>query len=170
MPPKKQPAKRTGRRPGTPEKLTPEVLKGICDALEVAVPIELAAATNGVADRTLRDWMAKGERGIEPYAEFYAAATRARAKAACNLTARALSGGPGSAQATWLLERRFPEYYGTRLLLGGVPDSPIQIEHEKRAAKAVRSNPEARRKVNEAIEIAFGTPSSSRKTRSDGPT
>jgi hypothetical protein len=169
VPPKKQGAKRTGRPRGTPEKLNPEVVRGICDALELSVPVELAAAAHGVSGRTLRDWMAKGEQGIEPYAEFHAAVTRARARAACNLTARALTGGPGAAQAAWLLERRFREYYGTHLMVGGVPDLPIQIEHEKRAAKAVRSNPVARRKVHEAIAIAFGTASSSRKKRSDEP-
>jgi hypothetical protein len=55
-------------------------------------------------------------------------------------------------------------------MVGGVPDLPIQMEHEKRSAKAVRSNPEARRKMHEAIAIAFGTASSSREESSDEPT
>jgi hypothetical protein len=161
MPAKKQAAKRAGRPCGTPEKLTPEVVKGICDALELSVPIELAAPAHGVADRTFRDWMAKGEQGVEPYAEFHAAVTRARAKAACNLTARALSGGPGAAQAAWFLERRFREYYGTHLMVGGVAGSPIQIDSELRAAAALRGNPAVADKLHDAIAEAIASTSSS---------
>jgi hypothetical protein len=49
-----------------------------------------AAEANGVDESTFDEWMKKGAQEIEPYAAFSHAVRRSRARAAVNLTARAL--------------------------------------------------------------------------------
>jgi len=101
-----------GRPPGSPNKLTAEVAKAVCGLLEASVPDRYAAEANGLSERTFRRWMELGAAGRKPYAEFFAAATRARARAVVRLVVKALSGGPGSYQALRILERRYPRYFG----------------------------------------------------------
>lgn len=94
--------------------------------------------------------------GGERDAQFYAAVTRARARAVGNLTARALAGGPGSANALALLERRFPNDYGTRISISGVPGEPLQLEASFKAAEAIRANPAALDQLDAAIASIVG--------------
>ena len=124
---------RARARGGKPTLLTPDVEKAICADLRLALPDKYAAEANGIASATYYEWLAKGETGEEPYAAFYAAVTRARAQAACNLTRKALAGGKGASHATWLLERRFREFYGPqqRLELAGDPNAPLHINRTK---------------------------------------
>jgi hypothetical protein len=149
-----------GRRP----KLTPEIEKAICKQLELAVPEKYAAESNGIDESTFHEWMKKGAEGIEQYVDLYEAVKRARARAVGNLTARALAGGAGSSQATWFLERRYRKEYGPQVLVGGVADAaPISIEKELRVAETIRSRPEARDKLHEAILLAAAADSKERE-------
>ena len=104
------------------------IVKAICDNLELGLPLDLAAEAEGVPRRTVRDW-------VEQFREFSEQITRARALGEINLHRKALEGGPGSSQATWILERCFREHYGPPSLeadksevkikiVGGLPTRP----------------------------------------------
>jgi hypothetical protein len=144
--------KERGRTSGRSSKLTPEIEKTICKALELSVPEKYAARANGVGESTFHDWMKKGAAGIEPYAAFREAVEQSKARAVVNLTARALGGGSGSSQATWFLERRFRDEYGAQVQVGGIAGGdPIRIDDERQAADATRSDPAATAKLHEII-------------------
>lgn len=146
---------RRGSTHGRPSKLTPEIQAAICKHIELSVPEKYAAAANGIDESTFHEWMKKGAAGAEPYAAFSKAVSQARGWAAVNLTARALGGGPGASQATWLLERRFRDEYGAQLSIGGIAGAdPMRFKHEQEAAAAVRQSPEATKKLHEAVALA----------------
>lgn len=103
--PRKKPEEKL--KTGRPRKTAVDaaVTKAICDNLELAMPIELAAEEAGVPARTARQWALD-------IPEFAAAVTRARARGAKLLVVRTLGGGKGSSNAAWTLERRYREHYG----------------------------------------------------------
>jgi hypothetical protein len=113
------------RPKGTPKKLTPEVSLNICKMLEVAVPEKYAAEANGIAEETFHFWMRQGGEGVRKYAEFFAAVTRARARAVSNMHVKALGGEKGSSAALWLLERRFHHEYGPRQRIEHTSTDPL---------------------------------------------
>lgn len=79
---------------------------------------ENACACAGIPRRTFYEWTAKGEQGIEPYAEFYQAVIRAKAEAEAEhvqIIRKAAKEGTWQASA-WFLERRNPEHWGRRIL------------------------------------------------------
>jgi hypothetical protein len=80
--PTDKPGRPPGRPAGTPEKLTLDVQRGICNQLELGVPDKWAAESEGISERTYYEWLEKGAKGIEPYAAFSAAVTRARGPSA----------------------------------------------------------------------------------------
>ncbi len=104
----------------------------MCAELAVGVPLKYAAEQNGVAEMTVLHWMAKGAEGIRPYESFRESVTRARALAVGRLTRLTLSGGKGSSNAAWMLERRYPKDYGSRQRLEITGDDGNPIEHEVR--------------------------------------
>jgi hypothetical protein len=148
-------AGRRGRPVGTAQKLTPAVQEAICAALKISVPAKYAAEKEGVSERTFYDWLSKGAKGVQPYRDFALAVNRATAEAVCNLTARALAGGPGAAQATWFLEHRFRHEYGPQVLLGGVGGAdPIRLKAEHEVAAAICADPAATKMMHEVILLA----------------
>lgn len=78
----------------------------------MGVPEKYAAQASGISQSTFHDWIKKGAAGIEPYAAFRQAVKRSSARAVFKLMVRGLSGGKGSSQAAWILERRFPLEFG----------------------------------------------------------
>jgi hypothetical protein len=114
----------TGRPPGSSTLLTAELTKRICDRLEIAVPEKWAAEEHGIDEGTFHSWMRKGAAGVEPYVAFREAVTRAKAKAVSNLHVRALAGGKGSSQATWMLERRYWRDYAEHKRVEITPTEP----------------------------------------------
>lgn len=158
------------RTVGRPSKLTPEIQKAICKALELSVPEKHAAQANGISESTFHDWMKKGADGIEPYAAFREAVEQSTSQAVINLTVRALARGNGSSHATWFLERRFRNEYGSRVLVGGVADAaPISLENDLKIANTICASPEAVKKLHEAIAIAVAEDAKRIKKLSDVP-
>ena len=153
---RKETAVRGGRPVGTPERLTPAIQERLCAELRLSVAPNHAANIVGVSPRTFYYWLEKGAEGMPPYAGFARAAHRAIAEAVCTLTARALAGGPGAAQALGILERRFPREYGRRIATSKTrEEAQRRFEKEQRDAEPTRRTPEAaQRKYNEAIALA----------------
>lgn len=147
-------SRRRGRPAGTSKKLTHALEENIFAGLRIGLPAKQAAETEGVPERTYYDWLRKGEQGLEPYRSFALGVMRATAEGAKNLTARMLAGGPGAAQAAWLLERRFPREYGLQSVNRTAHDEEEQLRRSLDVAKAVRANPEATKKIHEAILLA----------------
>lgn len=108
------------RGPGRPTSLTPEVQAAIVADVEAGVKFEDAALANGIAEKTLYAWVARGnEKGEEPYRGFSQALTRARATAKANALRNVRAGMLPSKEPTadwkaeaWFLERTFPNEYG----------------------------------------------------------
>jgi hypothetical protein len=148
-------SRRRGRPAGTSQKLTLALQENIFAALRIGLAAKHAAEKEGVPERTFYDWLRKGEQGIEPYRSFALGVMRAAAEGAAYVTARMLTGGPGAAQAAWLLERRFPREYGLQSVNRTAPDEEDRLRQSLDMAKAVRSNPKAIEKINEAILLAM---------------
>jgi hypothetical protein len=169
---RKKSAAKKGRPVGTGTKLTAAVLEGICASLRIGVPAKFAAEKEGIHERTFYDWLAKGEKGKQPYRRLALAAMRATAEGVCNLTARALAGGSGAAQATWMLERRFPREYGQRNIAREAPADDASLAEHLRVGAQIRSSPEATRLMHEALaaSVADQHPSTSSNdvSHSDG--
>jgi hypothetical protein len=147
-------ARRRERPAGRGQTLTAAVRAGILAALRIAVPAKYAAEREAIDESTFYDWIAKGEQGTRRYADFALAVRGATSEAVRNLTTRALAGGPGAAEALWLLERRFPQEYGQRFLIDQPSDADKRaLERDLRLAEAIRANPAALAKVHESIAI-----------------
>jgi len=149
------------RDKGIPEKLNAAVQKEICDSLELAIPEKCAAEAAGVDEMTFHSWMRKGAEGTEPYKSFRDAVMCSRARAIKNLTLRALRGEKGSREALFFLERRFRQYYGSHLMIGGIPEGEqTRLEHNLKLAEKIRSDPAAVKKLHavllEVIEETSG--------------
>lgn len=157
-------------RKGKPRTLTAAVEQEICESLEIGLPEKLAAQAAGIPERTFHYWCQQGRDGIEPYDSFVTNVERARARGAKHLLTRVLKGEKGSAGAQWVLERLFPREFGSRVMLGGIPDGdPIRLD----ATDGIRESPEASKRLHEvmilAAEAARGaTRSPSRITDEDG--
>lgn len=143
--------KKLGRPLGS-SLLNPELEAAICRDLALGIPLKYAAEANGTAEMTVHHWLEKGAAGIEPYAHFREAVTRARAIAVTMLVRKVLAGENGSAQAAWMLERRYPKDFGQRqhLELSGRDGNPI--EHD------VRIDPVSDAAARALLEAALGRP------------
>jgi hypothetical protein len=112
----------------------------------------MAAAAAGISPETLVRWRDADEG-------FAMACAGARARGASELLARIRKEAKDGdwRAAMWLLERLAPNEYGRRVLVGGMADSPIQIDGELKAGLAIRASVEATKLMHEAIAIAAGT-------------
>lgn len=132
----------TGRPPGRPPKLTPEVMDVVVNAIAAGNYMDTAAALAGVDKVSLYRWIKKGAnatRGIKR--DFYKRVTEAMARA----EARGVTGISIAAQkdwkaAAWLLERRYAKRWGKREehTLKGDPKAPLATGL---AIKVLPSNP-----------------------------
>jgi hypothetical protein len=83
---------KSGRTP----KLTPEVQKLIVDAVSACAPRRFAAQRAGIAQSTLRSWLARGRREKKgEYLAFLAAIKKAEAEAVLTRIARIAKAGQG---------------------------------------------------------------------------
>jgi hypothetical protein len=95
-------------------KLTDEVQQRVCDALSIGVPRSTAAQAAGITERTLYNWLEKGEahnRGR--YFQFFQAVQAAEVQSEMTAMAvwrRGMSDDWRAAKD--FLERRYPDKYG----------------------------------------------------------
>lgn len=118
------------RKPGRPTKLTSEVQQAICDALERGEVHVHAIEHGGIGETTYYEWLAKGEEGIKPYAEFREATTRAEARGRKKIfdliqTHVELDWRAGA----FLLERRYPQHYGKAARVDLNVKGKVEIDH-----------------------------------------
>lgn len=93
--------------------LTPAVKTTICRALSAANTVTTACALAGIGERTFHDWMQRGEREDRgEFHAFFAAVSRARAKAKAALVRRIVAAAQRDWRAAaWKLERLYPKEY-----------------------------------------------------------
>jgi hypothetical protein len=85
----------------------------LCAEMETLGFVGASCARAGVAKSTVAEWVLRGERGEEPFAEFSARWAQARARAQAVLVGNirdAAAAGDWRA-AAWALERANPEEY-----------------------------------------------------------
>jgi transposase-like protein len=124
-----------------PTKLTPAVREKIVQAVAACSSYRAAALYAGVADSTLRSWLARGRaeqgatkrvRGEAPYVELVASLERAAAIAEVRAAGQIAKAGETDWRAmAWFLERRDPETFGppaARLEHTGPDGSPIALD------------------------------------------
>lgn len=148
----------TGRPPGRPTKLTPELQAKVVKLVRAGNYAETAALSVGITVATWTSWCARGREGEEPYAEFLAAIMRARAEAEIALLRRVEEGDPqgtgfgtGRAALT-ILERTRPKRFAAH----------VRVHQEELANRfldiAERALPrEHFRALVEAIAVAEGS-------------
>lgn len=104
------------KKPGRPEKLTPELQQKIVDAIRMGAYIETASAYAGINKSTLYDWMKRGARAKSgKYKEFSDAIEKALAESEMrDLAVIAKASQENWQAAAWRLERKFPDRWGRR--------------------------------------------------------
>mgnify|MGYP001615153404 FL=1 len=112
----------TAKNVGRPSKFTPERCARIVSDISRRVPYELAAEANGICESTLFDWLNTGKAhqldGIDSdYTRFSESIKRAELNRVLEHTDM-IAAKPERWQAdAWLLERRWPKYFGNNVLL-----------------------------------------------------
>ncbi len=115
--------------------LTPEVADGIILAIRAGAPLAVAAASQGVAESTFHEWVARGKgtdsmRPAEPvYAEFAERVGVAEAEAHIRIVGAVTQfamKNPATGQG-WL-RMRYPKHYAERTEVSGPEGGPLATE------------------------------------------
>jgi hypothetical protein len=149
---------------GTP-KLTPETAATILDWLRRGHYRKVACAKVRITERTLQNWVKKGEAGIEPYASFVVDMAEAEADVEDELLTAIRGampavmgeGGHGAdvwTSRAWIMERRWPKRWSGRVR--------VSVSEEVDAFTArLKSNPELYTRVLDALRAeSEGEPAS----------
>jgi hypothetical protein len=122
---------------GRPTKLTVELQKAICDAIQGGCYVETACLDSGIDESTYYRWLEKGKAGQQPYRDFRDAIKKAEAhceKLAVGTVLRVAFDpeNPNWQAAMTYLERRHPERWGRRdrlrAELTGKNEGPLQVQ------------------------------------------
>ena len=97
-------------------KFKEEVIARILEGIRKGLPIKLAASLSGVHYATMRSWIKDAEKGEDPakvdFLRRYKQAESECAEKCVDIIQKA--GIKHWQAAAWLLERRYPEYFGLR--------------------------------------------------------
>jgi hypothetical protein len=97
---------------GRKTRLGTALTKRICALLAKGSSIKSACILCNIGERTYFDWQERGKAGEQPYATFFAAATRARERHRQKLIEVVMQAADRDAKhAEWLLERQFPREF-----------------------------------------------------------
>ena len=97
---------------GRPTVLNAVLIKRICSSLREGSTLASAAVAEGISERTLFNWLDRGEAGEKPFALFFFAVSRAREAHKANLIQRIVAAAKADWKAaSWLLERQFPNEF-----------------------------------------------------------
>lgn len=114
-----------------PTKLTPELIKQLCQVLELGTTYQCACDYVGISFESFNQWRKKGEKAQSGlFLEFLESVKKAEAKCAVASLAKIQKAATeGSWQASaWLLERRYPNEYGRqRIDIGNPPNEQLII-------------------------------------------
>jgi hypothetical protein len=112
--------------------LTDEIQQRICAALAGNQFMATAAALVGISTKTVYGWLKKGAEGDPRYVGFVAEVEKAIAQGQGRLVQKidAAAQQGSTADAKWLLERRYANEWGKkdRVEVGGDPSQPITVQ------------------------------------------
>jgi len=98
-------------------KLSPEIQEQICKHISIGVPFKYAALACGISERTLYNWLERGEKEKKgKYFQFLQAVKEAEARSIVRdiaILEKAAQEGKWQAVA-WRLERRHPQDFGRK--------------------------------------------------------
>ncbi|WP_409200645.1 hypothetical protein [Methanobrevibacter sp. DSM 116169] len=119
---------------GNPLKLKTDVKKRLIKSLKNGNPPAVACQAAGIHIKTFKEWMHRGEEGIEPYVTFYLEVEELKAQAIekhidC-LNEAAESGNIGASQ--WLLSKVYPEVFGKQ-------ENKTKVEKETKQEIVIKS-------------------------------
>lgn len=117
---------------GRPSSMTPEVVDKLLQALRAGNFRNVAAEWAGIEDRTLRNWMAKGQAEKKGrHRDFFRRVMEAEQAAEIRAVGLLMKAAENDAKhAAWWLERKFPERWGRkdRHEVTGANGGPMQTE------------------------------------------
>jgi transposase-like protein len=119
---------------GRPSKFTPERRDAILQSIRNRIPYELAAEANGIGERTLYEWIEKGQNHLlnEIDSDFANFAQSIKKVEQENIIQHLLiiNGMPKNWQAhAWILERRWWKYFSSN---PAIIDFQKQLDHLKK--------------------------------------
>lgn len=124
-------------RPGPKLKLTSDVQEKIVSLLRAGNYVETAAACAGIHKDTFYDWMKRGAKGEEPYAELAGAVHKALADGEARDVAVIFQASKEQWQAAaWRLERRFPDRWSRNDRVK--VDANLEVSDERLVGKLAR--------------------------------
>ena len=128
------------KKMGAPLKLTPEVQKTICDFIRLVSYIETAARAAGVSRDSFQDWIKRGGKGEQPYANLLREVEKAMAESEMkDLAHLERAAGAGQWQAAaWRLERKMPKKWGRKIEVSGDQNAPLQVNVVKFGDKEIK--------------------------------
>lgn len=129
---------------GRPTSLTPEVQRKVCASLREGNYLETAAGAAGIHRNTLRNWIVRGEKGEEPFAEFLGAVKMAEDAGEKLLLSEIRQGVDAWQARSWIMERRWPNKWGGRVRM------TINDEREHLLSK-VQRDPELHQRLRDVI-------------------
>lgn len=147
----KKPARRHGNN-----KLTPEIIKAICEGVRLGMPMCEAAKACGIGQSTITRWKSLGE--IDPeneHGRFLAAITRARAEGERRLLEIIYRAAEmiDARHAAWILEHAYSERYGRRQIeLSG----EVKQTGASNIVQLILANPEAIALAQQLSELVAG--------------
>lgn len=100
---------------GRPTLLTPESQRKILSAIRKGNYRSAACHAGGIDYDTMLGWIERGNRGIEPYAEFSGALKKAEAYAERKLVSEIRRGVDAWVSRAWILERTRPAKWSGRV-------------------------------------------------------
>jgi hypothetical protein len=100
-----------GKLGGRPTKLTPKLEAEISEHVRQGVPYELAALAAGIDEKTVYNWLLRGQRGEEPYSSFFQAITQGKAGRAVKCVGNIVGMEKGWQSQAWWLERIYPQHF-----------------------------------------------------------
>ena len=127
-------------KPGRKTLLKTALTKRICASLEAGATLESAAVREGISERTLFNWLDRGEAGEAAFASFFFEVQRARASYESRLRKVILNAAEGVLPrhadwkaAAWILSHCWPQEFSEIVrnevgLLGGVILLPAKEE------------------------------------------
>lgn len=117
---------------GRPTAWSLGVQASIVEALREGLYRVTAAQLAGICERTLYNWIERGEAGEEPYCAFLQACKRAEAEAEHDIIATVRRGAEGWQSKAWIAERRWPKRWAGRVRVAVTEEIGVFTERLRR--------------------------------------